>query len=89
MEKQWTVQEVIDLQNQQKELNQRIAIHKERAAIKQKELLELLAKAGVSSIDELSNLCVKLNQEMQTYANEISDKIAKTREKCNELDAML
>lgn len=89
MKNNWTVSEVMELQNQQKQLNQRLEIHKERAKAKQEELQKLLQQANVTTVDELKSLCTNLNNAMQSYANEIEQKVSSMKEKCDELDAML
>lgn len=87
--KQYTVSEVLELQNQRKQLEQRLAIHKQRANEKDKELQQLFAAEGVSSIEELSQLCSKMNEEMQIYASKEAETISKMKGCCDELDRLL
>lgn len=88
-EKQWTIQEVIELQNSKKALEQRLEVHKQRAEEKEKELQAIFVKYNVSSIEQLLELCKKCSQEMQEYANKESEIVAKMKEKCDELDSRL
>lgn len=89
MEKTWTLSEVTELQNQKNQLLQRLAIHKQKAEEKSKELGELFESEGVSNIQELSAVCSNLNTNMQNYANAESQNIAKMKELCDELDRLL
>lgn len=89
MTKQYTVSEVLELQNQRKQLEQRLAVHKQRAAEKQKELDEIFSRVGVKSIIELSTLCQETNAKMQEYAAKEEAVIAKMKETCDEFDRML
>lgn len=89
MTKTYTLTEVMALQNERQQLEQRIAIHKQRAAEKQKELNELFAKEGVSSFQELTQLCEKLNVQMQNYAIQEEQTIKNMKEYCDELDRLL
>lgn len=89
MTKTYTLTEVMALQNERQQLEQRIAIHKQRVAEKQKELNELFAKEGVSSFQELTQLCEKLNVQMQTYAIQEEQTIKNMKEYCDELDRLL
>ena len=86
MTKVYTINEVIALQNEKQQLEQRLAIHKKRAEEKREELQKLLATEGVSSFEELQQLCEKLNTQMQNYAIEEESTIQQMREMCNELD---
>lgn len=86
MTKVYTINEVIALQNEKQQLEQRLAIHKKRAEEKREELQKLLATEGVSSFEELQQLCEKLNIQMQNYAIEEESTIQQMREMCNELD---
>lgn len=89
MTKQYTISEVLELQNKRKQLEQRIQVHKQRAAEKQKELDEIFAKAGVKDIQELSNLCAIKNKEMQDYAQQEEQTVKLLNERCDELDQLL
>lgn len=89
MEKVYTLNEVVDLQNQKQHLSQRLAIHGQRAIEKQKELEAIFAAEGVTNIDELNNKCALLNQEMQDYARKEAETIRVMKEHCDELDRML
>ena len=89
MTKTYTLTEIMALQNERQQLEQRIAIHKQRVAEKQKELNELFAKEGVSSFQELTQLCEKLNVQMQTYAIQEEQTIKNMKEYCDELDRLL
>ena len=89
MTKTYTLTEVMALQNERQQLEQRIAIHKQRVAEKQKELNELFAKEGVSSFQELTQLCEKLNVQMQNYAIQEEQTIKNMKENCDELDRLL
>ena len=89
MTKTYTLTEVMALQNERQQLEQRIAIHKQRVAEKQKELNELFAKEGVSSFQELTQLCEKLNEQMQNYAIQEEQTIKNMKEYCDELDRLL
>lgn len=89
MTKTYTLTEVMALQNERQQLEQRIAIHKQRVAEKQKELNELFAKEGVSSFQELTQLCEKLNAQMQNYAIQEEQTIKNMKEYCDELDRLL
>lgn len=89
MTKTYTLTEVMALQNERQQLEQRIAIHKQRVAEKQKELNELFAKEGVSSFQELTQLCEKLNVQMQNYAIQEEQTIKNMKEYCDELDRLL
>lgn len=87
--KTYTLAEVVELQNKRQQLEQRIAVHKQRAAEKQNELSVLFAENGVSSIQELSEKCAAINTTMQVYAENESATIAKMKEYCDGLDRML
>ena len=87
--KTYTVSEVIELQNQRKQLEQRLAIHRQRAEEKKKELKEIFAAEGVSNLQELSDLCAKLNSEMQQIAEMETSIVQQMRKQCDELDRML
>lgn len=89
MTKTYTLTEVMALQNERQQLEQRIAIHKQRVAEKQKELNELFAKEEVSSFQELTQLCEKLNAQMQNYAIQEEQTIKNMKEYCDELDRLL
>lgn len=87
--KTYTISEVLELQNQRKQLEQRLAVHRQRAIEKQQELQKIFANEGVKSIEELYNLCIATNNEMQKYAIEESENIANMRNHCDELDRLL
>lgn len=89
MTKTYTLNEVMALQNERQQLEQRLSIHKQKAEEKQKELNELFAKEGVSSYQELSQLCEKLNIQMQQYAAQEEQNIKNMKELCDELDRTL
>ena len=89
MTKQYTVSEVIELQNQQKQVSQRLEIHKKRAEEKKAELQELFKQAGVKDIQELSQVCANLNAQMQAYAIQTEQTVKQLKEQCDELDSML
>jgi len=89
MTQQFTVSQVVDLQNQKKQLEQRLEVHKKRAEEKREELSKLFAQEGVNSIEELSQICNATNLEMQKYAEEVSKQIKDMREACDELDRLL
>lgn len=89
MTKTYTLTEVMALQNERQQLEQRIAIHKQRVKEKQRELNELFAKEGVSSFQELTQLCEKLNAQMQNYAIQEEQTIKNMKEYCDELDRLL
>jgi hypothetical protein len=89
MTKQYTLAEVVELQNQRQQLNQRMEVHSQRAIEKQKELNALYASEGVTNIQELSELCSKTNQEMQEFAAREEQVIMKMKEQCDALDGML
>lgn len=89
MTKTYTLNEVIALQNERQQLEQRISIHRQKAEEKQKELNELFANEGVSSYQELSQLCEKLNIQMQQYAVQEEQNIKNMKELCDELDRTL
>ena len=89
MTKEYTVQEVLDLQTTKAQLEQRLEVHRQRAEEKKVELTKLLQESGVSSIDELTSLCASLNQQMQQYANNEALVVEQMRQKCDELDKML
>lgn len=89
MEKTFTISEVTELQNTKHLLEQRLAVHKQRSEEKSKELAEIFAKEGVSNIQELSELCNKLNAQMQVYAKNISEDISNMKVLCDELDRSL
>lgn len=89
MTKTYTLTEVMALQNERQQLEQRIAIHKQRVEEKQRELNELFAKEGVSSFQELTQLCEKLNAQMQNYAIQEEQTIKNMKEYCDELDRLL
>lgn len=89
MTKQYTVSEVMELQNQQKQVSQRLEIHKKRAEEKKAELQELFKQAGVKDIQELSQLCANMNAQMQSYAAQTETIVNQMKEQCDSLDAML
>ena len=89
VEKQYTVNEVLELQNQKKALEQRLAVHKQRLIEKQNELNNLFAQEGVKDFAELQQLCIKLNADMQNYAVEESKNIQIMKAACDELDRSL
>ena len=89
MEKTYTLQEVIELQNQRKQIEQRLAVHQQRAVDKQKELQAILDKENVKSVEELSMLCSATNTKMQEYAKAEESNIAKMKECCDALDRLL
>lgn len=89
MEKVYTLNEVMALQNERQQLEQRLAIHRQKAEEKQKELELLFAKEGVSSYEELSKLCEKLNAQMQNYALQEEQNIKNMKAVCDELDRLL
>ena len=89
MEKQYTVNEVLELQNQRKALEQRLAVHKQRLIEKQNELNNLFAQEGVKDFAELQQLCMKLNADMQNDAVEESKNIQIMKAACDELDRSL
>lgn len=89
MTKQYTVSEVIELQNQQKQVSQRLEIHKNRANEKRAELQELFKQAGVKDIQELSQACANTNAQMQSYAAQTEQIVKQMKEQCDALDAML
>lgn len=89
MTKQYTVSEVIELQNQQKQVSQRLEIHKNRANEKRAELQELFKQAGVKDIQELSQVCANTNAQMQSYAAQTEQIVKQMKEQCDALDAML
>lgn len=89
MTKTYTLNEVMALQNERQQLEQRISIHRQKAEEKQKELNELFVKEGVSSYQELSQLCEKLNIQMQQYAAQEEQNIKNMKELCDELDRTL
>lgn len=88
-EKQYTISEVIELQNQKKQLEQRLEVHRQRAQEKKQELQEIFTRVGVKNLTELSQKCATLNAEMQTYAVKEQQDIDKMREYCDNLDRML
>lgn len=87
--KTYTVSEVVELQNQRSQLEQRLAIHRQRAIDKSQELSALFAQEGVSNLTELSELCAKTNAAMQEYAKLEEQTLAQMRAHCDELDRML
>lgn len=87
--KQYTVNEVLELQNQRKLLEQRLEVHKQRLAEKQKELDTLFAQEGVKTIEELYEKCVTLNTQMQNYAIKEKQNIDQMKEVCDALDRLL
>lgn len=89
MTKTWTVSEVIELQNQQKQVSQRLEIHKNRANEKRVELQALFEQAGVKDIQELSQVCANLNAQMQAYAEQTEQIVQQVKGQCDALDAML
>ena len=89
MTKQYTVNEVLELQNQRKMLEQRLEFHKQKIQEKQKELDTLFAQEGVKDFNELQQLCAKLNSDMQIYAQQEQENIQKMKEACDELDRNL
>lgn len=89
MEKTYSLSEVMELQNQRKALEQRLAVHRERAGQKEIELNALLVKNGVNSIQELSQLCATTNAEMQKYAQQEAQTIQLMQGACDELDKLL
>lgn len=89
MTKQYTIAEVLELQNKRKQLEQRMQVHTQRASEKQKELNEIFAKAGVSNLQEFSNLCAIKNQELQDYAQKEDQVVQYLNERCDELDKLL
>lgn len=89
MTKTYTLNEVVELQTKRQQVEQRLAIHKQRAAEKQAELNALFEREGVKTIQELSEKCAALNTTMQVYAEKEEANIAKMRECCDELDRML
>lgn len=89
IERQWTVQEVLDLQNEKKALEQRLEVHKRRAEEKQKELQAIFTKYNVASINDLLLLCKTTSENMQDYANKEYETILKMKEQCDELDRKL
>lgn len=89
MTKQYTVADVANLQAQKAQLEQRLAVHKQRALEKQAELNKLFAENGVTNIQELSQLCASKNAEMQAYAVEQEQEIQRMAVVCAELDSML
>lgn len=88
-DKTYTVAEVMELQNQEKQLISRLVVHKNRSDEKKKELQELFKTAGVSNIQELSKVCSDLNNQMQQYAARVEGRIAEMKVHCEQLDSML
>ena len=84
--KQYTVNEVLELQNQRKALEQRLEVHKQRLIEKQNELAKIYAQEGVRDFSELQQLCVKLNTDMQNYAIAEQKNIETMKAICDELD---
>lgn len=89
MTKQYTVSEVLELQNRKKQLEERIAVHKSRAQAKSEELKAIFAKYNVSNIEGLSILCSQTNAKMQEYANKEAEVVNTMEAYCAELDSML
>lgn len=89
MVKQWTVNEVMELQNQKKFLEQRLELHKNKVQEKQQELQRLFSQENVKDINELQQLCIKMNSDMQNYANIEAQNIQNMKTACDELDKIL
>lgn len=89
MTKQYTVSEVLELQNQRQQLEQRLAVHTQRAEEKRKELQEIFLRVGVKDLQELSNKCAELNAQMQAYAEREETTINMMKETCDEFDRLL
>lgn len=89
MTRPYTVSEVMELQNKRQQLEQRLAVHKQRAEEKQKELQEIFLRVGVKDIQELSNKCSELNSQMQAYAKREESTINNMKEVCDEFDKLL